>query len=110
MNAVGNLKNQILNWFNKVTKGKIMKLGIATKNLKPIDNEDGTTSINLKDIVIIDLNTSEELEEKTGFLWCDKEFLLSGENPILTKEHFGDDPEDASYGVLIFRCDEAINI
>ena len=74
----------------------------------------GSVAINHRDrptmILIIDLNTGEELESKTGFLWGGKDILLGGDEPLLTPEHFEGDPEDASYGILIFRCDAAINV
>lgn len=87
-----------------------MELSIALKSIKPIHNKDGTFSISKKSMVVVDVHSGEEVSEITGLLWCDKELLLSGDNPIMTEEYFSGDPEDASYGVLIFRCDEAINI
>ena len=87
-----------------------MKLGIAMRNITPKQRDNGTTPIVSKEILIIDLNTGEELESKTGFLWGGKDILLGGDEPLLTPEHFEGDPEDASYGILVFRCDNAINI
>lgn len=87
-----------------------MRIGLAMKDMPPKQREDGTIRIKSKKLLIIDMNTGEELENKTGFVWCDKSLLLAGDDPILTPEHFEGDPEDASYGVLVFRCDGAINI
>lgn len=87
-----------------------MKIGLALKDIPPTQRKDGTTPIKSRELLIIDMNTGEEIENKTGFVWCDKDLLLSGENPILTPEHFEGDPDDSSYGVLVFRCDGAINI
>ena len=87
-----------------------MNLSIAMKSIRPKQRNDGSTPIISKELHIINIDTGEELESKTGFLWGGKDLLLSGDEPLLTPEHFEGDPEDASYGILIFRCDTAINI
>ena len=84
-----------------------MRIGLAIK--KSPKSKEGLDAIGLKDLVVIDLNTGEELEEKISLLWGSKSLLTEGGDPLLTEEYFEDDPEDASYLVVIVRCDAAIN-
>lgn len=81
-----------------------MKLTLASKNLPPIIGV--VPRIGAKDLVVINSETGEELSEKTGLLWGDRELALQ----LLTEEHLGNDPEDASYVILVLRCDSAVNI
>ena len=60
----------------------------------------------MKELSIINKETGEEVTGLTAWLWCGKDVLL-GDEPILTPEHFSNDPDGASYGVLVFRCDAA---
>lgn len=83
-----------------------MKLTFASKNLPPTNKKDGTTQIGMKEMSIIDKETGEEVTGLTAWLWCGKDLLLSNE-PLLTPEYLANDPEAASYGVLVFRCDAA---
>ena len=84
-----------------------MKLGIVIKDGGSKNQPDGTVKLHSRNLSIVDLNTNEELEEKVAYLWGSKDILLSGPEPMLTKEYFEGDPDDASYVVLVFRCDSA---
>jgi len=86
-----------------------MKLTLARKNLKPI-KKDNITKIYLKDLVVINSETGEELEEKTGIIWCDKGFLTTGINSLLTPEHVANDPDNTDYLVIVIKCNEAIEL
>ncbi len=87
-----------------------MKLGMAIKNEGPQEMADGTTRLHTRDLSVIDLNTGEKLENQTAYLWGGKELLISGPEPLLTQEYFEGDPDDASYVVLVFRCDNAVDV
>jgi len=84
-----------------------MKLGLAIRNGGPQKQSNGTTKLHNRNLSIVDLNTGDELEEKVAYLWGSKNLLLSGPEPLLTEEYFEGDPDDASYVVLVFRCDSA---
>ena len=86
-----------------------MKLALAMKKLAPFDSG-GVTKINRKDLIVINPETGEELDEKVGLCWGDRSLIVGHEDSLLTEEHIEGDPEDASYLVLVIRCDEAINI
>ena len=87
-----------------------MKLGMAIKNTGSREMDNGTTKLHTLDLSVIDLNTGEELENEIAYLWGSKDILISGPNPILTPEYFEGDPDDASYVVLVFRCDNAVDV
>ncbi len=86
-----------------------MRLGIGLRfGIKA--EKHGLDAIGMKELVILDLNTGEELEERVGMLWGGKDLLVNGGEPLLTEEYFKGDPDDASYMILVVRCDNAINL
>lgn len=85
-----------------------MKLGLAIKGIDKDKN--GLDAIGMKNLVIVDLDTGEELEERVGMLWGDKTLLTESGEPLLTEEHFQNYPDDAEYLVLVIRCDSAIHM
>lgn len=86
-----------------------MKISLATKSMK-FFNENGVTKIGRKELVVINSDTGEELDEKVGLVWGDKSLIVGSKDSLLTQEHIDGDPEDASYLVLVIRCDSAIEI
>lgn len=87
-----------------------MKLALAVKKLNPFIDNNGITKIGMSNLIVINKDTGEELEERTGILWGNKELIIGGDNPLLTPEHIINDAEDSNYMVLIIKCNEAINI
>lgn len=84
-----------------------MKLGLAISSVK--GSRHGVDAIGMKNMNIIDTDTGEIVENKVGWLWGGKELMTESGEPLLTEEHFANYPDDASYVVLVFRCDEAMN-
>jgi hypothetical protein len=88
-----------------------MELTLATKKLDKHENKDGITQIGVKDLIVIDNETGEKLTGHSGFLWGGRDLLLKPmEESILTPEHLEGHLDDASYLILIVRCDKAIEL
>ena len=88
-----------------------MKLTLATKELHNQKDDNGITKIGMKGLIVIDDKTGEELEGCSGLIWGDRDLLLKPmEESLLTPEHLEGHPDDASYMILVIRCDEAIEI
>tara|TARA_R110002096_G_C14320701_1_gene700383 strand:+ start:371 stop:640 length:270 start_codon:yes stop_codon:yes gene_type:complete len=88
-----------------------MELILAIKELKNQKDENGISRIGKKELLVVDKISGEILTGKTSVLWGGRDLILENmDAPLLTPEHVEGDPEDASYMVIVIRCDNAVSV